>query len=147
SLTQVSAKPQYGAIAKGMESPVGPLFVRQTDITRGAIDWSSVPYCDLTADAVPRYALKQGDLLISRLGNGVGNAATVPQDREDAVFAGYLVRFQIDETKADPRFVGYQCQSQRWRDHVSSFRSGAAQPTLNAKQMGEFRFPLPPIEE
>jgi len=147
SLAEISSKPQYGAIAKGRELPAGPLFVRQTDITGGRIDWATVPFCDLDAESAKRYSLKRGDLLISRLGNGVGNAATVSHDREDAVFAGYLVRFQPNEEKADARFVGYQLQSKWWRDHVASFRSGAAQPTLNAQQMGDFRFLLPPMAE
>lgn len=84
--------------------------------------------------------------MISRLGNGVGNAATVREPR-GAVFAGYLVRFQADLAVAVPDFLGYQLQSRAWRQHVAGFRSGAAQPTLNAQQMGAFRFHLPPIEE
>lgn len=147
SLAAVSGKPQYGVIASGSDTPIGPLLVRQTDITSGRVDWSSVPYCDLSSSDIAKYALRQGDLLISRLGNGVGNAATVLEARDDAVFAGYLVRFQPDPEVANPVFVGYQLQSNAWRAHVSSFRSGAAQPTLNAQQMGEFEFLLPPLED
>lgn len=147
SLAAVSGKPQYGVIASGSDTPIGPLLVRQTDITSGRVDWSSVPYCDLSSSDIAKYALRQGDLLISRLGNGVGNAATILEARDDAVFAGYLVRFQPDPEVANPVFVGYQLQSNAWRAHVSSFRSGAAQPTLNAQQMGEFEFLLPPLEE
>jgi type I restriction enzyme S subunit len=146
SLADVSAKPQYGAVAKGSAAPIGPLFVRQTDISGGRIDWTSVPYCDLSPSDFDRYAIHPGDLLISRLGNGVGNAATV-RDSTPAVFAGYLVRFQPRRELAVPEFVGYQLQSRAWRQHVSGFRSGAAQPTLNAQQMGQFRFCLPSLEE
>lgn len=146
TLASVSNKPQYGANAKGSSTPVGPRFVRQTDITQGRVDWSSVPYCALDPSEISKYAVHPGDLLISRLGNGVGNAATV-RETNDAVFAGYLVRFQPKAEVAVPEFVGYQLQSSAWRQHVSSFRSGAAQPTLNAQQMGSFSFLLPPVEE
>ncbi|WP_298211325.1 restriction endonuclease subunit S [Ferrimicrobium sp.] len=139
-------KPQYGAIAKGSHQQIGPRFVRQTDIVLGRIDWSTVPYCDLSPSDFNKYSLRRGDLLISRLGNGVGNAAIV-QNANDAVFAGYLVRFRTLASKADPDFVGYQLQSDAWRQHVVGFRSGAAQPTLNAQQMGEFKFLLPPLHE
>lgn len=145
-LAEVCQKPQYGAIAKGSKNPLGPLFVRQTDIASGHIDWSSVPFCDLPQWEFDKYAIRPGDILISRLGNGVGNAATVHETR-DAVFAGYLVRFQTQRSKADPEFIGYQLQSCAWRHHVASFRSGAAQPTLNAQQMGAFQFLLPPLDE
>jgi type I restriction enzyme S subunit len=145
-LAEVSARPQYGAIAKGADEPVGPRFVRQTDIAGGRIDWSSVPYCDLAPSEFAKYAIHAGDLLVSRLGNGVGKAATV-KDPWGAVFAGYLVRFQPDPRIAVPEFVGYQLQSLAWRQHVSGFRSGAAQPTLNAQQMGDFPFLLPPVDK
>ncbi|WP_262380287.1 restriction endonuclease subunit S [Nonomuraea sp. PA05] len=143
-LSEVCEKPQYGAIAKGSAEPVGPLFVRQTDIASGRIKWSSVPYCDLDPSEFEKYAIRPGDLLISRLGNGVGNAATVSETRS-AVFAGYLVRFQARASVAVPEFLGYQLQSKAWRQHVAGFRSGAAQPTLNAQQMGDFQFTLPPL--
>lgn len=146
TLAEVCEKPQYGAIAKGSSNPAGPLFVRQTDIVSGRIDWSSVPYCDLDCSEVNKYALQPGDLLISRLGNGVGNAATVHQPH-GAVFAGYLVRFRAKYQVAEPDFLGYHLQSSQWRQHVASFRSGAAQPTLNAQQMGQFALLLPPLAD
>jgi type I restriction enzyme S subunit len=146
ALADVCGRPQYGAIAKGSKEPVGPRFVRQTDITTGRIDWRTVPYCDLGQADFEKYAIQAGDLLISRLGAGVGTAATV-DDGKGAVFAGYLVRFQPDVKVADPRFIGYELRSPNWWNHVNSFRSGAAQPTLNAQQMGAFRFSLPPHRE
>src|SRR4051794_36202506 len=96
TLAKVCAKPQYGANAKGTDKPLDPRFVRQTDIVGGRIDWDSVPYCELDESEIHKYAIFSGDLLISRLGNGVGNAITV-RDANEAVFAGYLVRFRTDE--------------------------------------------------
>jgi type I restriction enzyme S subunit len=146
TLAQVCGKPQYGAIAKGTAAAVGPKFVRQTDIVSGRIDWKSVPFCDLDQSEFNKYAIQPGDLLISRLGAGVGTAATV-REAHNAVFAGYLVRFQADEDRACAEFLGYQLASPHWKNHVEGYRSGAAQPTLNAQQMGAFRFRLPPLVE
>lgn len=146
TLAEVSAKPQYGAIASSEDQAVGPKFVRQTDIISGRVDWATVPYAALSPADTLKYALREGDLLISRLGAGVGNAARMDAT-EGAVFAGYLVRFQVQPEVADSRFVGYALQSDQWRSHVQAVRSGGAQPTLNAKQMGIFRFALPPLEE
>ena len=146
TLGGVSDRPQYGAIAKGGNEHAGPLFIRQTDIVSGRIDWNSVPRCDLAAEQVAKYLVHRGDILVSRLGAGVGQAAVV-RETNSAVFAGYLVRFQTRAELADARFVSYQLQTQAWRDHVHGFRSGAAQPTLNAQQMGAFAFHLPPLED
>ena len=146
TLAEVCSKPQYGANAKGSAAPVGPRFVRQTDIVSGRIDWLSVPFCDVEESDFDKYAIWPGDLLISRLGAGVGTAAIVKEAR-NAVFAGYLVRFQADKNRAAPEYLGYQLSSPQWRNHVEGFRSGAAQPTLNAQQMGAFRFRLPSLAE
>lgn len=145
-LADVTLKPQYGAIARGSDHPIGPRFVRQSDLDSGTIDWSGVPYCDLDPSQFDKYAICGGDLLVSRLGNGVGNAAIV-RDPNGAVFAGYLVRFRADTRQALPEFLGYQLRSSQWKAHVRGYRSGAAQPTLNARQMGEYTFSLPPLDD
>lgn len=144
SLAEVCGKPQYGAIAKGSPTASGPRFVRQTDVVNGWINWNTVPFCDLDRSDFQKYAIKAGDLLISRLGS-VGNAAIV-RDTHDAVFAGYLVRFRADRSRVLPEFLGYELQSRGWWAHVNGFRSGAVQPTLNAQQMAAFRFRLPPLD-
>lgn len=145
TLSEVCEKPQYGAIASGTSDPkAGPLFVRQTDLWNGLIDWEGVPYCTLRLDDYEKYAIKTDDILIARLGS-VGRSARV-RDPRGAVFAGYLVRFRSANPEiADPTFLGYQLRSTMWWDHVEAVRSGAVQPTFNAQQMGDFKFLLPPI--
>lgn len=146
TLASISAKPQYGIVASAEREAVGPKFVRQTDIVSGKIDWDSVPFCRASEDDASKFALREGDLLISRMGAGVGTAARADKDG-GAVFAGYLVRFRVEPELADDRFVGYSLHSPHWHQHVHSFRGGAAQPTLNAQQMGMFKMALPPLPE
>ncbi len=146
TLAAVCTKPQYGAIASGTDESVGPLFVRQTDLNDGRVTWQSVPHCELADSDVTKYRLTPDDLLVARLGS-VGRAARVLDIPQDAVFAGYLVRFRANGEVADPAFIGYQLRSPAWWDHVNAVRSGAVQPTLNAQQMASFRFPQPPLAE
>jgi type I restriction enzyme S subunit len=145
TLGDVCSKPQYGAITASSEQPIGPLFVRQTDLVDGRIDWSSVPYCALDASAYSKYALDTDDLLVARLGS-IGRSARV-RDPRGAVYGGYLVRFRAHRERVLPAFLGYQLQSLRWWQYVNAVRSGAVQPTLNAKQMSAYSFPLPPLSE
>lgn len=148
TLGRESTKPQYGAVASGTDRPeAGPLFVRQTDLVDGRINWNSVPYCEIDQASAGRFLLRTGDVLVSRLGASVGRAARV-RETNGAVFAGYLVRFRIrDDSRVDPRYLGYLLMSPEWEGHVRSVQSGAAQPTLNAKQMSAFEFELPPLSE
>ncbi len=145
TLGEVCSKPQYGAVAAGSDQPVGPRLVRQTDLVDGRIDWSKVPCCDLDASEYPKYALETDDLIVARLGS-VGRAARV-REPMGAVYAGYLVRFRANLDEALPAFLAYQLQSPDWWRYVNSVRSGAVQPTLNAKQMAAYSFALPPLPE
>ncbi|MGH9920506.1 MAG: restriction endonuclease subunit S [Nitrososphaerales archaeon] len=104
-----------------------------------------MPYSDLDASEHGKYALATDDLLIARLGS-VGRAARV-REPNGAVYAGYLVRFCPDRARALPAFLGYQLQSPDWWEYVEAVRSGAVQPTLNAKQMAAYSFSLPPLSE
>ena len=144
TLAEVCFPPQYGAIATTKDTPEGPKFIRQTDIKAGRIEWDSVPYCDLQDSEINKYRVQHGDILVSRLGS-IGQAAIVRGDHS-AVFAGYLVRFKVNPDLAHPSFIAYHLQTKQWFDHVRNFGSGAVQPTLNANQMGEYKFRLPTYE-
>ena len=62
----------------------------------------------------------------------------------DAVFASYLVRFRVDEAKAEPAFIGRLVESQVYKSFVQSRIGGAAQPNASAPVLGSFEFLLPP---
>ena len=63
----------------------------------------------------------------------------------DAVYASYLIRFQIDKKKANPFFVGYVLQSNNFQDYVDAIAGGSAQPGANAQQFADYEFLLPPL--
>lgn len=147
SLGDLCGKGMYGLSAPGSTLPVGPKFLRTTDMIDGRIDWDSVPYCEVADARAAKSAVLHGDLVISRTGANAGAAAYVSNPPANAVFAGYLVRFRADESQADARFLGFVLRSSLWNRYVSDTRTGSAQPQLNAVLMGNFRFPCPPLDE
>ena len=147
TLAEVCGKGQYGLVASATDLPVGPKFLRTTDMIGGSISWDSVPYCEVDERKQDQCLLREGDLVVSRTGANAGAAAYVADPPEGAVFAGYLVRFRADGSRADARFLGYVLQSREWADYVTNTRTGSAQPQLNAVLMGEFAFDLPPLDE
>ena len=59
---------QYGFTETSTTEPVGPKFLRGTDINKSSfIDWDSVPYCSEENLDVSQYALKPGDILVIRM--------------------------------------------------------------------------------
>lgn len=144
ALAGVCSDVSYGYTASATTEPIGPKFLRITDIQGGKFDWDAVPYCEATQDDVEKYALAVGDIVVARTGNSTGENAQVVALDGDAVFASYLIRFRVDENRANPFFVGYQLRSSRFREFVLSIRGGSAQPGANAKQLGTFDIQLPP---
>ena len=93
SLQELCEKPQYGYTASARTDPVGPKFLRIMDINKTDwIEWSTVPFCDISDSNLTKYRLKKGDIVIARMADP-GHGAMVEED-VDAVFASYLIRFR-----------------------------------------------------
>ncbi len=96
TIRDLASSIQYGLTQSASIEPVGPQFLRITDIQGGRIDWSTVPFCKVAPEEHSRYRLIPGDVLVARTGASTGEnvyLVRVP----DAVFASYLVRFQFSD--------------------------------------------------
>lgn len=95
SIEDISKSPQYGYTQSACSEPVGPKFLRITDIQNGQVDWSSVPYCECSDADFQKYKLNDGDIVFARSGATTGKTFLVKNPPE-AVFASYLIRLQIE---------------------------------------------------
>jgi len=118
TLVGISSNVQYGYTESANSKPIGPKFLRITDIRNYFVDWDTVPYCPISSTNHQKYSLKKGDICIARTGATTGISTVIKQD-VNAVFASYLVRFQIDQKIANPFFVGYSLKSQSYQDYIS----------------------------
>ena len=143
SLADVAESIHYGYTASASREPIGPKFLRITDIVAPQIDWETVPHCKIEENAMGKYRLRPGDIVIARTGATVGHAKLIRDDRF-SVFASYLVRIRIDTAKADPGYVGRVVESSFYKRFVLSNVGGAAQPNANARVLSSFRLPIPP---
>jgi len=133
---------QYGYTASATHDPIGPKFLRITDIVNDYINWDNVPFCEIEPEKKSKYLLKQGDIVVARTGATTGYAKYI-KILPESVFASYLVRLRlIDEV--DSRYVGYIIESDVYKDFIKTNWSGAAQPNANAKILTSFHIPLPP---
>jgi type I restriction enzyme, S subunit len=144
TLAGVCTDVSYGYTESAAATPVGPKFLRITDIQGGVFDWNSVPYCPADDAAIEKYRLDVGDIVVARTGNSTGENAQITTLPPAAVFASYLIRFRPDRTRVNPFYVGYQLRTERFRQYVMAVRGGSAQPGANAKQLGGFPIQLLP---
>jgi type I restriction enzyme S subunit len=135
---------QYGHTASAEDEPVGPKFLRGTDINkRTFIDWSTVPHCPEQGLDFDKYALHPGDILVIRMADP-GKVALV-ENPVRAVFASYLVRLQVRDPEAiSPLFLFQTLLDDRYQGFIRSASNGATRKTASAALLTDFHFVLPP---
>src|SRR5207248_6853799 len=141
----VSDSIQYGHTASAVAKPTGPKFLRITDIQNGAVDWDSVPSCDITREDVPKYRLANGDLVFARTGATTGKSFLIGEC-PDAVFASYLIRVRASKD-IDPRYLAFFFQSPDYWRQIEQGKRGIGQPNVNGKTLGQIEVPLLPLKE
>ena len=142
-LREICDSINYGYTASAKPEPIGPKFLRITDIVPNRIDWSSVPYCGISEKSLSKYLLEKDDIVIARTGATTGYAKQIKTDYQ-AVFASYLVRIRINP-KYDSRYVGFVVESNEYKRFIQLNLGGAAQPQANAQVLTSFPIPLPPL--
>lgn len=142
TLASVCESVRYGYTASASADECGPKFLRITDIVPESLDWETVPYCEIDEPNKEKFALDVGDIVVARTGATVGYAKLI-REPVSAVFASYLVRFRVDQSKAEPAFIGLIIESHLYKSFVQSRIGGAAQPNASAPVLGSFEFKLP----
>ena len=144
SLGSICDGSQYGWTTKA--SNEGSVrFLRTTDITKGEIDWTSVPYCQDNPPDLDKYLIQENDILISRAGS-VGFSSLMSRIPFSTVFASYLIRF-VPSKYIEPRYVAHFLKSSEYWQQVFEASSGIALSNINAKKLSNISMPLSPLNE
>ena len=118
-------------------------YLRITDINDdGTLNKSGLMSVD--DDKAARYLLKPNDIVFARTGGSTGRNYFYDGTEGEFVFAGFLIKFSIDETKVNPRFVKYYCLSRDYKNWVNSFNTGSTRGNINAQTYANMPIPLPP---
>lgn len=136
----------YGYTASASSNPVGPKFLRITDIVDGYIDWNTVPFCDIEPALEEKYRLHHGDIVIARTGAQTGVSTYISKPPR-AIFASYLVRLKMG-SRSDSRFVSYLLKSPSFWGYIRGVLGDkSAQPNASARTMTQVSMLLPPLLE
>jgi type I restriction enzyme S subunit len=136
----------YGVTASATNTPVGPKFLRITDIQDGKVAWSNVPYCEVSEKEQSEKRLVAGDIVFARTGATTGKSFLIRECPQDAVFASYLIRVRVGE-QFDPTFVSHFFDTSAYWNQITKSASGSAQPGVNSTKLKELRIPTAPLEE
>jgi type I restriction enzyme, S subunit len=131
-LRDVCDSMDHGFTASATSEPIGPRFLRITDIVPSVIDWHNVPYCPSPDRNAEKYALREGDIVVARTGATTGYAKRLNKRYPASIFASYLVRLRIKPTFSNHLF-GVLVESDEYKRFIKGNWSGAAQPQANAQ--------------
>lgn len=89
------------------------------------------------------FLLKKNDIVFARTGNSTGRSYFYDGSDGELVFAGFLIKFSIDENKVNPRILKYYTHSTVYYSWIRSFDTGGTRGNINAKTYGEMPIMLP----
>ncbi|RHO75339.1 restriction endonuclease subunit S [Parabacteroides sp. AF48-14] len=139
----IKGKGNYGIAASAVPyNPSLRTYLRITDINDdGTLNKSSMMSVDeKNADA---FLLKPNDIVFARTGNSTGRSYFYDGSDGELVYAGFLIKFSLDETKVNPRILKYYTHSKLYYDWVHSFDTGGTRGNINAKTYGTMPIMLP----
>lgn len=136
----------YGYTKSASPDPVGPKFLRITDIQDDRVNWDDVPYCTIEKTNEEKYRLQTGDIVFARTGATTGKSFLV-EEPPDAVFASYLIRLRLLNGRLLPKFLALFFQSEAYWKSIQEGATGSAQGGFNATKLGNLEIPIPPLAE
>ncbi len=123
----------------------GLRYIRITDITDNGFlndDAVSADYGDNIKEA-----LKEGDILFARTGATVGKTLIYLDKYGQCLYAGYLIRYRLNELFAMPKYIFHFTHSSTYVKWVKSNLVEGAQPNINAQKYNSLEIPIPSLSE
>ena len=147
-LRRVIHTAQYGISLPATEEPIGIPMIRMNNLQNDGWDLTDLKYIELSEKEAELYRVNSGDILFTRTNSKelVGKCEVFGEEG-DWVFASYLIRIVLDQTKAIPKFVSTFLSTKAGRiqiDRVS--RQIIGMSNVNAEELQDLLIPLPPIE-
>ncbi len=146
-LKEVIESYQYGLSEKASKEDLGLPILRMNNINNAELRLNDIKYLkdDISFE---KFILNKKDLLFNRTNSKelVGKTAIFNESGK-YTFASYLIRVKIDKSKADVRYINELFNSsilQIQKDMVS--RQITGQANINAQEMQDFLFPIPPLD-
>jgi len=136
-------KGEYGIGASSIpKSDVFPTYIRITDISdNGNLITEGLTSVDHSDSS--KYYLKENDIVFARTGASTGRAFFYEKKYGELVYAGFLIKFSLDEKKVNPKYLKYYCLSEQYKGWVKAFTGGSTRGNINAKTFSDMIVELP----
>lgn len=141
------AKGDYGINAAAVEFNNDlPSYIRITDIDDDG-NFNSEKKKSVDDINSSNFYLNKNDLVFIRTGASVGKSYLYNEKDGKLVFAGFLIRFKVDTSKANDYFLWTYTKSKPYWDWVKAISTRSGQPGINSSEYSSLQIPLPPLPE
>lgn len=136
-------KGEYGIGASSVpKSDDLPTYLRITDISdNGDLIIEGLTSVDHRDSS--KYYLKENDIVFARTGASTGRAFFYEKKYGELVYAGFLIKFSLNEKKVNPKYLKYFCLSEQYKGWVKAYTGGSTRGNINAKTFGDMIIELP----
>ncbi len=146
-LDELCSSFEYGTSSKSKSAGNVPVL-RMGNIQDGRFDWSSLAYSN-DDDEIKKYSLKHNDVLFNRTNSPelVGKTA-IYKGEMPAIFAGYLIRINRNETLLDADYLTHFLNSSVAKAYGKTVViSSVNQANINATKLKSYPIPSPSLSE
>ena len=127
--------------------PVGTPIITVEHLGENQIIHRDLPrVSDEDRKRLARYALKEGDIVFSRVGS-VDRRAYVSKSEDGWLFSGRCLRVRTKPEVIDARFLSYFFGLPSFKEYIRKIAVGATMPSLNTKLLGSVPLYFPPLPE
>lgn len=98
----------------------------------------------VSSPEIEKYILKEGDIVFARTGNSTGRTYYHEEKNGELAFAGFLIKFSLDESKVNPKYLKYFTISKPYKQWVDNLSNGSTRGNINAKTFADCPIILPP---
>ena len=100
----------------------------------------------VTDKDIDKYILKENDIVFARTGNSTGRAYLYDSNDGLLAFAGFLIKYHLDETKVNPKFIKYFTISEYYKQWVKNLSIGSTRGNISAQTFADCPILLPSRE-
>lgn len=136
---------KQGFYSKEKYTSDGTYLIRITDMQNPYISFTKMPKVVINDKDKEAYKVINGDFLFARSG-AIGRYG-IYDSASEAVFASYLIRFRFDLNETLNEFIGFWYESDVCQKQLGTITQGSSNININAQNIKELKFPVPPINE
>lgn len=142
-----NGKGQYGIAKSGESYGDGKQrYLRITDITDdGFLQTGGKAYIEVDNLEYDKYVLNENDIVFARTGASAGRSYLYDKDEEPLIVAGFLIRYNLNNTMVNPRYMRYYTISNQYKAWVNGISTGSTRPNINEKMFSDMPISLPKI--